>query len=472
MRTPLQTVVVVLLVVSLAGCAGPFGSDGATTPTQTPAIEETPTVEETPAAPAATPTDSEEHTPTEDNSELRFDPASYAGLGSDELEIDENKTYDRVTRLLGAEVSPPDLRVEGEGENDLRERLSDRFDFTEVSRLVRLNMTARSQGDGPSGQTRRNRVIVDPGNGSTAAIEAVLVHEFAHHVQIRDRWVSGSGPAGWEQTGPPRGTTEWRLGRRALVEGGAVYLTDQYAARYIETVAGDRYQSETALQSYTESQPGDTYVWAVYAMGARYMHASLDGPEELRTVYREDPPNTTYEMLFPEASASGAVTGPSLSVDTQGTDWRGQVDDRLGALFLHSIITATHTAETADEVVRGYRGDQMVELLGQDGENPFLWAVSFEGEQAADRFITTFEEGLDRRTDPYAAEFGLHSLDDGTVLVVAGPDTLRQNTTVTSTGEDIQVVIGENATTAQSLPTAASQRESQSRAGSGVRSGA
>jgi len=471
MRRAFHVVLVVAIVVATAGCALPFGDDGSPSdgngssdepegsPTeqdpasrdgQTPGDgngssdepEGSPTEQDPASRDGQTPGDGtgpDESTPdsTPDRGDdLLFDPLAYADLGTDGLPTDENRTYDRLVQLLDVDATPPAIEVTG-----LDERLAATFgeEFAQDPRFVRLNLTEYSGGDGPHATTSRGTIAVDPDNGSGTEIETVLAHEFVHHVQFREGWFTGPGPRGWNGDAPPVGTTERHLTYRSLIEGGAVYAADVYAQRHIAAIDRGRFQLDSEWDQYERGPPGDTYVSAPYALGGTYVHDQLQDPTELGRLYSEEPPTSTYEIIYPSADATVSHHEPDLTVNISNTEWRAKEDDRMGALFLHALLSSTHATTTADDVVRGFRGDHLVELYGPEDQRPFVWALNFASGDAADQFVTVFGEALDRRTDPYAGAFAIERLDDGTVMVLSGTERLRETAQIDGTGPEITV---------------------------------
>jgi hypothetical protein len=303
-------------------------------------------------------------------------------------------------------------------------------------------MTEWKMGGRVSGFTPRKRtepIAFDPKSGSRAAIEAILAHEFVHHVQFHEGWFFATSVEGWDNNGPPIGTTERDLAYQALLEGSAVYVTDIYADEYVEDTNRERYNSDRRRDQYEQGPPGNTYVSASYVAGAAYIHGQVEDPSRLDDLYNEDPPTSTYEILFPSAETTVSHHEPELTVNISNTEWWAKHDDRMGVLFLYTLLSTTHPPAMAEDVVRSFRGDHLVELSGPADVRPLVWALTFENGTAVDQFVTIFREALDQRTDPYAKEFAVERLSNETVIVLAGNEQLRQTAEIGGTGAEITV---------------------------------
>jgi hypothetical protein len=191
-----------------------------------------------------------------------------------------------------------------------------------------------------------------PGVTATGAElqEFVLAHEMAHVVQYD-----------WHLTDHrPADTTDGRLARTAVVEGDATLVQVQYADRYLGTDAAGL---ERRLAEPNEGAWNRRLFGQVYYLGYRYyVGRNLTFEERNRVLV--DPPETTAEILHPEANLSHP--GAPLANPPRVDGYRLNGTNRLGELVVRlTLAEGGLSDERAASAAAGWRNDSVAVYEGR-----------------------------------------------------------------------------------------------------------
>lgn len=411
MRRTRQVAAILLVVtVVLAGCSG-----GTQTTVETTTTESTPTT-----ATSATPTDSATaaSSPTAENRE------TVRVVGGD-LAVDETEVFYRVQRLLGTDAEPQPVEV-----RNLTERKGYRPGQSPFLRdLGMKNVTLDS--DEPGGlTTTTGKVYVYPGDGSPAAVERVLAHEFVHTTQYRASllpWLSAIDR--------PRLTHDLLQTRLALVEGGAVYATDAYAERYLD----DLNPAGKLARKYENGSPSTKYFYARYHFGHQYVRHRIDSPKSLASVYRSRP-NTTEQILHDYSATEEPPAALSVSADASG-EWTKTRNNTMGELFTRVVLQTELGVETARSAAAGW-GNDVLYGFTSGGEAPgYAWTLRMDSPSEADELAAAAETFAEQRRAHGDVDFRVVRVGDETVVLVLGNPAVVDSVSVSGTTENVTVSV-------------------------------
>jgi hypothetical protein len=413
MRTVLFRIALVALLVILSGCVLP-AYDGTGESSNDSSVP-----------------DDQAETDLDRSPSAKYDDVERAAA----LPVRINATFDRTTALLGSDGKRPDVAVENV--TPALERYYDRWTRKPFLRLLNLTHVAIDTTNTRGITYGPGRVTVDPNEGSARMIERTLVHEYVHALQSQRR-IDLSAE-----------TTDEELVRTALVEGGAVWVADQYVSEYHRPETRT-YQSARIRAEYRAGPAGDRYIRAPYRFGAKYVSRVLDDPTSFWTLYDRSP-STSSVLLH----ADPAVEQPSdLSTTVTSDDrWQpvgigpdGQPGDRMGELFLRTVLMSELSTERASRGAAGWTDDDR-RTFRHGGSYGHLWTLSWANRTEATEFVTTFQRYLVDRTDQRTSDIELRRVGDRTVTVVAGPDTFRSAVHVTGSSTDVSIMIAADQST-------------------------
>ena len=389
--------VVLVALLALAGCTAPVGD--------TPVGQEVdaPTVD----GPADDPATDADDPPTDS-----------VVVRAGELDVDANRTFQRTQTLLGAEFAGTTVVV-----RDLSAYKS--ADVSDVAFFRLFDVTNPSlDTTQPAGLTTLSGVVyVSPASADPPRVEQVLAHEFAHVGQVREGmvpWFGGISLA--------RVSLDEQLTRRALVEGGAVYVTDAYTRAHLSNVT---LQSEYLAARYGNGSSGDRLSLGPYHFGARYVNATIGDPSELARVY-DDAPRTTEAVLHPGTSDEPAA----LDVSVEADDYRrvrspaGRVGEFVTRVVLRDIVSR----ERAIAASEGWGNDQVV-LFERDGataswvDQSAAWVTRWDSATDADEFAAIMQNFSHPTNAGY--HYQTTRVDDRTVVVFAGGEKFVKGATAT-----------------------------------------
>jgi len=383
------TVPLVVLLLLVSGCSGPLlGGDATDAETERPT--------ETTVEPATT----ETTTTTTAGERSGYDVSVQNGS----LDVDEDAAYDRTQSLLGTDLEPRPVEVRN---------LTERRGFAPGANDFLATMgvgSASFDGDRPGGLTTTGgAVYVHPGNGSPEAVERVLVHEYVHTAQFEGNMLP------WlDALDQPRLTNDLLQTRLALIEGGAVYVTDAYTERYLNATPS----AARLADEYESGSTAERLFLARYHFGNRYVAARIDDPSELRSVY-EEYPRTTEGILHP--GSDGSERDLNVTVESQG-EWRTVGNDTIGELTTRVLLSGELDDDAARRAAAGWGTDEVV-ILQNDGERAYVWTFRMDDAGEADELATAMERFAERRTADGDAAFAVDRPTDETVVLTAAPDS-------------------------------------------------
>lgn len=373
--------VLVCALLALAGCTAPSTTaPGATAPATTGAD-----------ATATTSSD-----PTTDSPD---------GVVVDgDLDVAANATHERVQRLLGAEYEPTRVVV-----RDLSGYKTADYDSVPFFRLFGVSDPALDRSE-PTGLTTLDATVyLSPADAGPGRVEQVLAHEFAHVGQLREELVPWFGELSLERV-----ALDQRLARRALVEGGAVFVTDAYTREHLPETS---LQSERIAAGYANASSGNRVAWSQYHFGQRYVTAAIDSPENLGAVY-DDPPETTENVLHP--NASDAPVPLNVTVETETYPQANSPTTRAGELLMRIALHDAVGRESAIEASTGWGNDRVV-AFATNGTRSLAWVTRWDSPADADEFGTA-ARALGGEPD-VADGFRVERVDDATVVAFAGTES-------------------------------------------------
>ena len=411
------TLLVALLVV-LAGCSGggapTTDATDATTAVETPGPETTATDETT----TTTGQDAAGTTTT------ATDRETVEVTGGD-LPVDETAVFYRVQRLMGTDARPQSVEV-----RNLTEWKGYRPGTVPLLRHLGLENVSLDSGE-PGGLTQpTGQVYVHPGEGTEAEVERVLAHEFVHVTQYRTDmlpWLSSLERQ--------RVTHDLLQTRLALIEGGAVYVTDAYADRHLDGEA----PAEEFAERYRNGSASAKYFYARYHIGHRYVDAQVDSPDELGSVY-EDGPNTTEQVLHDYAPSEEPPADLAVSVN-ETESWTRTEDDAMGELFARVVLQSELDAETARSAAAGWGNDALYGFESGDADPAFAWTLRMDSPREADEFESAATTFADRREADGEAAFRVERVGDETVTLLFGNPAFVENATVSGSSGNVTVEV-------------------------------
>ncbi len=384
-----------------------------------------------------------EEAPAGDDSTTSADRDDADTESHPDLDLDEDAVWDEVATMMDSDAQQPDLFVD-----EMPAGADQAFEPQQSEFQDALNATESSpSGSGTSGLAMPGSVYVFP-DGPDEEVEQVLVHEYAHAIQFADGMF-----ASWLRSAP--GTTDEELLQTSLIEGGAVYVADEYTEENFPEFPA---QSEQMAASYEAAPAGDRLLLAPYHYGAEYVHAEIDSADELPEVYRSHPV-TTAEMLDPDGHPP--ATDLDVDVETSDSDWSVERTDRKGELYTRIVLDTELSHDEATDAAAGWSDDELVAFEDVDGQEAFVWTTHWESKDNADAFAAAFDSKLDSRTDDWADRTVVERVDDRTVSVLIGPDEFRSAVDTTATNGTIDIDLGSTTaapaltTPAQSTPTSA-----------------
>lgn len=337
------------------------------------------------------------------------------------LPVNATLTFARVQALLGSDVEPWPVRVRNLSE--WRASVG-RVGASPLNRAVGFENVSVDWSE-PTGLTTVGAVHVHPGDGQPGATERVLAHEFVHLVQYRTSmlpWV--------EQLNQPRLTTDRRKTRRALIEGGAVYVTDAYTRRYLDgqtnsAYVRDRYRAGTATQRSALAQ---------YYFGAQYVAHRIDDPSNLSAAY-EGYPRTTEQVMHNYSRREEPPANLSVTASAPAANWTDRGNDTLGEMALQRALDTELPRERAAAAATGWGTDRL--LVYQHASNTsrfgWTWIMRWDTPREANELAAELDEYAVARDDDSPYRFRTTTVDSRTVALVFGDAAFVERATVTAT---------------------------------------
>ena len=431
--------VAVALLLLLAGCgSGPGGGTATEAPATTDGASPEPTAggdgtatatdgsgaettaSPTPEAATPTPADSASAAPT------------YAvTVENGTLPVNATRTYARVQSLLDSDTEPWPVRVRNLSE---WRRSVQRVGASPLNRALGFENVSVDWSE-PTGVTRFGAVYVHPGDGSAGKTERILAHEFVHLVQYRTTMLPWTG-----RLNQPRLTTDRLKTRRSLVEGGAVYVADVYAHRYLDV----RNNSAYVRDLYRNGSATYRSALAQYRFGAQYVARRIDDPANLSGAY-EDYPRTTEQVIHNYSRSEEPPATLSVTVGNTTDGWASLGNNTLGEMTTRTALGTELDYDRAAAAATGWGTDHLAVFQHAENDSRFGWAWVMRWDTAAEaaELETALDDYASARDRASAADFRVVSLDDRTVALVFGDSDFVTDATVVETDGNVTVAVGE-----------------------------
>lgn len=427
-------VIVLAVALVVSGCQAP----GVNTDTASPTGPTAPVGDGQPNGTA--------HNGTEDGVVSVPEPANVTVEGG-ELRTDPGLVFERLQALLETETPAPNfVRVYNSTEA---------FGDSLPTGSIRAGQPRFFEVIGFESGTVGNETFINRvGNGYTLGAgsialfvqanatrdeEAMLVaHELVHYIQFQnDRQGQLAEQIDLQ-------TVEGRYVVRSLMEGTAVFTTDEYLREFgeNETLNSPYYDDEQAA-----FPPGHLRRWAnsQYLLGTDYVTRRLDSPDKIDAIY-EDPPTRSRELLDPNAP-------PLRELSVSNTLERDEIStNRLGAAALRYALESHIDPGRAKSVATGLGTDSLHQFRSDvDTFGNYAWATRWDSTTEADEFESAFSDYLDARgnvSDDGWTVGGrnmtveLRRPTPKTVVAVFGSESFVRNTT--ASGADGELVLQSN----------------------------
>ncbi|MXR51255.1 hypothetical protein GRX03_06510 [Halovenus sp. WSH3] len=334
------------------------------------------------------------------------DPANITVEGA-HLRTDPGLVYERLEVLLGTDQpSPERIRAfnssdefadsaPGSGLGAGQPRFFDVIGFETGS--VSGKRFIERVGNGYTLSAGSVVVYAQP-NATRDEEEMLLAHELTHYIQFQNSRRAQLAEAVGSQT------VDGRYVVRSLIEGAAVYTTDEYLRQFGEngTLNSPYYDEEQRLYP-----PGHIGRWANsrYQIGSQYVTQRLDDPSETPEIY-SDPPTTSRRLFDPDAPPR-----PSLSV-TNTLDRDVISTNRLGMAFVRYGLESHVDPDRARSVADGFGTDALRQFRSdRDTYANYAWVTRWESEAAADEFASAVGAYFDARGNRTADGWSLTDPD-------------------------------------------------------------
>lgn len=363
--------------------------------------------------------------------------------GPSALPVNESRIFDRVSALTATSFSRPSIRTV-----DASDAATSYFDRPDPFYRLLLGIE-EGERDPPLAYYTpgANRVTVVLHDGipadetSEAGLAVVLAHEYGHAVQANDPQVRSAldGPQG---TSTDAIRTYW-----ALVEGGAVFVSEEYADRYRPGVNA----TGELAREYRNGSATTRYIRGPYWFGGRYFDRRLDSAANLTDVYRR-PPNTTEQVIHNYAPENEPPAELDVTVEETDNVSAGG-EDTAGELFVRDLLGSRLPESRAATAAAGWGNDRVVTLwnysANESNRRHFLWALRWDDERNATEFTDAFADYLDargerlgdRRWQVGGRQLRLERASDRTVVLVAGNSATVQNVRATAEDGNVSVTI-------------------------------
>ncbi|WP_276298901.1 hypothetical protein [Halorussus lipolyticus] len=269
--------------------------------------------------------------------------------------------------------------------------------------------------------------------------EVVLAHELVHALQFQHDLLSPSRRELRSQF--EYWSTDSRLVTTALVEGDAMWVTEQYLARYDDSNYSVRsYNRSLARSAWPHSVAGTPYYY-----GYEFYERAGSSPAE-RSAAIEAPVNSTAELLHPGERVERAEipAPPEIPDAEQLTRYHA---DTVGELVVrHSLRMNNLSFARAAKVADGWAGDRMYYYAAAGAKGPAThWLTKWESEAEAREFATAWRSLLETN--------GARSTGD-TLFVPASDHAPGLHYVVRRDGATVRITAAERAETARQLAAA------------------
>jgi hypothetical protein len=234
-------------------------------------------------------------------------------------------------------------------------------------------------------------------------------------------------------------STDASMVRQALVEGGAVYVTDVYSERFQSPAV---HQSDVVTSEYESGPDGNRYLWAPYHFGYRYVAATVDSPNELETVY-ENYPETTEQLIHNVTPAEEPAADLELTTGDTG-DWFRTDSDTKGELVTRIVLRSHLSRAQAAAAASGWGNDRLyVYEHSSGGTEGIAWALRWDDASEADEAQAAFEAYAQQRSERSGTTVQVERVTTETLVVFAGDEQFVDNAYAAGTDDEVSVSIGE-----------------------------
>ncbi|PSP56125.1 hypothetical protein BRC82_03050 [Halobacteriales archaeon QS_1_67_19] len=374
-------VAVALAVVLVVAGATPATGDRAGAAGEQPTIESTVSSHPEPTSLQSSPDG--ESTATENNVSLEtieFEPT-----------YDPHAVLDRVERLRGLDA------LNGITIHEYDEKPSREFDIRDAfagirpvgARALQLYSNASAERTQPLGYTveREGAVHVYLMNASDleqygVSQELVLAHEFVHAIQFQQELLSPSRDGLRSEF--PRWTTDTMLVATAVIEGDAMWVTEQYVERYGE----GNYSVEAYNRSLNRSAWPHSLGGLPYYYGYQFYERAGSAPVARSDAIRQ-PPNATAELLDPDAPIERRPAPEPAPTEFFGTSELSRYHtDTVGELVVRHVFRLNGLSfDRAAAAADGWVNDRMYYYAAGNGSNPVIhWTTAWENDSEAAAF--------------------------------------------------------------------------------------
>lgn len=417
-------VLAIVVLVALAGCSMLGGSTDAGDGTATDAGKDTATVGSTATATGTgTPTATATSTATE--TEQRDQVEVVNGTP----DVDATESFYRLRELTGSDVRPPTVRIRN---------LTERKNYSpgrspQLSALGFQNVSMAPNE--PGGLTRgTGQIFLYPGEGSSPVVEQVLVHEYVHNVQFRGELLP------WLNTlDQPRLTTDLIYTRRMQIEGSAVFVTDGYTARHLDT----ENQSARMERRYQQGSASARLLWGLYHHGYEYTDRQIDSSENLSGAFAARP-NTTEQILHDEGTVDVSSVPLQVNASAPTQEYIALGQDTNGEYRLRLALETELEDDTATAAATGWGNDTIRAFQHTTDSDRFgwVWTIRMDNESERAELAPALSEYAGQRSNSSNLTFEADRLDDETIALTFGPDAFVSNTTVTAYENNVTVRAG------------------------------
>lgn len=387
----------------------------------------------------AAPTDGD--TGTEGSSDIEVNGAG--------LPVDPDTVLDRVTRLTGANTTPPDSirvvtptdRENATGNDPGFDPAPAFFKVMGVDSESGLNESEAAALENGRTALGTGAITMYTGANDSRTVHYVLAHELVHYVQTaRDRVVTLQNALD--------STTDARFVLGSLIEGAAVYTTDAYIAQHID---GNVTNSELYIDLRERLRAGSypAYTNSRYIAGWRYLEDRDPGYGAMDQVY-ENPPRTGEQVIH--GLAPGSEPPRNLSVTENTGGYRRIGTDRLGEGFIRIALRNGLDRDRANAAGAGWGNDTLRTYRPRAGGSAaYAWVLRFDDASNRTEFVSALEDSLTARGTQTEAgwrvdqtAFGLTRVGDDSAVVTVGTDRFVRNTRISGGDGTVSITLPES----------------------------
>ncbi|NEU55790.1 hypothetical protein [Halorussus sp. MSC15.2] len=366
-------------------------------------------------------------------------------------DYDPSAVLNRVERLRGLDATQGITLHEYDPENGERYDMRDTFGSIRPvgAKALQLYSNASTERRTPLGYTvqREAAVHIYLLNDSQLTEygltqDVVLAHEFVHALQFQHELLTPSRSQFRAQF--PRWTTDSRLVTTAMVEGDAMWVTEQYVRRY----GGGNYSVADYNRTLDRAAWPHSVAGTPYYYGYEFYERTGSSPA-VRSAAIERPPDSTAELLHPTDRDERAPLpeAPEIPESEKLTQYH---TDTVGELVVrHSLRMNGLAFDRAARVADGWANDRMYYYAAAGAAGPAThWVTVWESEREAGEFADAWRAMLDERGARSAGE---------TLFVPASDHAPGVHYVVERDGATVRITAAGRADTAERLADGATE---------------